>query len=106
MRPKSRRLNWLIGLVYILWGVVTASSVTTSPAKRPPLSVEDALNVRQFGQLMPIAVSHDGRWLAYTIQDSLKIRPSDLYSYTQTGVAPWSVGTQICVMNLKTGKIK
>jgi len=68
------------------------------------LSVEDALSVHQFGQLMPIALSPDGELIAYTVQDHRKVRTTGSEIYACTGVPPWAAGTDILVLNTHTGE--
>ena len=95
---------WLITVVYGAWAIVSGDS--TIAMAKTPLSVEDVLNVQEFAPLTPITFSRDGTWLAYTVQDSLRKASTDLASYARTGVAPWNVGTHICVLNLTTGESK
>jgi dipeptidyl aminopeptidase/acylaminoacyl peptidase len=65
-----------------------------------PLPVKDALKFKSFGQLMPIAVSPDGKQLAYTVQENEKMRAANLKADARTGVASWAVGTDIYVQGM------
>src|SRR5713226_7135741 len=70
------------------------------------LSVDDALNLRQFCQLTPIGVSPDGRWLAYTVADNRKAKTIDDERWPRSGVPPWVVETDIWILNLKSHEIR
>jgi len=69
------------------------------------ISVEDALRVRKFGELTPIAFSPDSKRLAFTVQDNQKTKSIDPESFALTGVPPWASGTDICVLKTETGEV-
>ncbi len=71
-----------------------------------PLPIEEALRVRSFGQLVPVGLSPDGKWLAYTVQDNQRSRSVDLETYARTGVPSWSVGTDIWISNVENGETR
>lgn len=68
-----------------------------------PLSVEDALKVRSFGQLLPISLSPDGKWLAYTVRENERGKGADLELSARTGVYGWNTGTDIWISSTETG---
>lgn len=104
MALRLRRPVLLLGLACICLRATLASRVVAHGGKALPVTV--ALRVHQLGSLMPIVLSPDGKWLAYTLQDNSRIRSSDWESYVRTGVPPWAVGTDIALVNTETGESK
>jgi dipeptidyl aminopeptidase/acylaminoacyl peptidase len=82
-----------------------AISGRAEPRQDSSLTVEDALKVRSFGQLMDIEFSPDGIWIAVGIQDSLRARSVGEEDYALTGVPEWALGTDICIVNTETGDL-
>lgn len=101
----NRPACWLILYVALLflYAHILAAATSSTPSRTGPLSIEDVLKIRSFASLMPIAVSRDGRWLAYAVQESQRLSSVDVEMFARTGVAPWSVGTHICVTDVATG---
>jgi hypothetical protein len=61
----SRCTTWL------LISVLAPLGLPISRADHPkPLAIDDALAQLQFGLRIPIDISADGRWVAYTLEDS------------------------------------
>jgi dipeptidyl aminopeptidase/acylaminoacyl peptidase len=85
-------------------GAAIPAATDTQEAK--PLAVEDALRIKQFGPLMPIALSPNGTRLAYTVQDNGRARAFDMGTYQRTGVPAWAAGTDIWVQNIESGAIR
>jgi dipeptidyl aminopeptidase/acylaminoacyl peptidase len=83
-----------------------AIPVATETQEAKPLAVEDALRIKEFGPLMPIALSPDGTQLACTVQDNGRARALDWKAYDRTGVPPWAAGTDIWVQNIESGAIR
>ncbi len=82
-------------------------SLSAAPAQAgAPLSVDDALAARQFAQLMPIALSPDGKWLAYTVQNHRRMTAPGVTMYMRAGVPPWGSGTDIYLVSVATGLTK
>jgi len=81
---------------------------STSAAGQSPdaLSVEDALKVRSFGQLLPVSLSLDGKWLAYTVRENERGRGADIEMSARTGVHGWNTGTDIWISNTETGEAR
>ena len=83
-----------------------ARSAAAAAQDSEPLPIEDALLARQFGQLVPIALSPDGTRVAYTVQDNKRIRPAEIKDYLRTGLWPPVVGTDILVLDRRTGQTR
>src|SRR5271156_4394284 len=71
-----------------------------------PLSVEDALRTKEFAQLMPVSLSPDGEWLAFTVKDNRRSRTVDIQSWMLSGVRSIFTGTDISILNVNTGVTK
>jgi dipeptidyl aminopeptidase/acylaminoacyl peptidase len=74
-----------------------------------PLSVEDALGTLSFAGRMPIALSPDGEWVAYTVEDDRKREGTsdERYRfYTRTGAFLEAVGCDVWLANTKTGEAR
>jgi len=72
-----------------------------------PLKIEDALGTLSLANRMPIAMSPDGEWVAYTVQDDRKREStqSERYMfYTRTGAFTEAVGCDVWIANTKTGE--
>jgi dipeptidyl aminopeptidase/acylaminoacyl peptidase len=99
----------LKSLLLILAASLTCGAaipVATETQEAKPLAVEDALQIKEFGPLMPIALSPDGTQLAYTVKDNGRARAIDSRTYDRTGVPPWAAGTDISVQNIESGAIR
>ena len=103
MRASQYRLL-LILLSSLMCCAIIPGAITAQEAKA--LAVEDALKTKEFGPLMPIALSPDGRQLAYTVQDNGRPRPFDLGLYDRTGVPPWALGTDIWIQDMESGTVR
>ncbi|HXE60442.1 MAG TPA: hypothetical protein VN607_07030, partial [Gemmatimonadaceae bacterium] len=70
-----------------------------------PLSIADALATRTFGIYAPIAVSADGRWVAYTIVDPRKRRShsENAPGFLSTGAPTYAEGAELWIADTKTG---
>jgi dipeptidyl aminopeptidase/acylaminoacyl peptidase len=99
------RLIWIGVSVWPL--LLAPQSLCATPTQSAPLRIEDAL-----GQLAlngPIALSHDGLWIAYTVQDNRKrevIKDQRYALYTPTGAWIGVVGCDILITNTKTRETK
>src|SRR5260370_42026437 len=76
----------LIAFVYCsLTLPIRAMAQTTAP-----LSIDDALKTRSFGETSPLAFSPDGTKLAYMVQDNERMGPTEpereIETYIRTGV--------------------
>lgn len=98
----KRRSLALVACAIGLGGIPGAAAA----GQNAPLSVEDALSVLAFGQLMPIALSPDGEQIAFTVQDNRMLRAAASNRNACAGVPPWAHATDIWVLNLPTGEAK
>jgi dipeptidyl aminopeptidase/acylaminoacyl peptidase len=96
---KIHRLSILAA--FLAWGA--AIPIATTAQERKPLAVEDALRTKEFGALLPIALSPDGSELAYTVQDNGRARTFGLGSYDRSGVPPWGIAADIWIENIVSG---
>ncbi len=103
MRTCQLRLL-LILLSSLMCSAATPDAITAQEAK--PLAVEDALQTKEFSPLMSIAISPDGRLLAYTVQDNGRARPFDLGIYDRTGVPPGALGADIWIQDIESGTVR
>jgi dipeptidyl aminopeptidase/acylaminoacyl peptidase len=103
MRTYQHRLP-LILLSSLMCVIAIPDAITAQETKA--LAVEDALRTKEFGPLMPIALSPDGKQLAYTVQDNGRARPFDSETYDRTGVPPWALGTDIWIQDMESGTVR
>ena len=72
-----------------------------------PLQIQEALGVLAFAGRMPIGLSPDGEWVAYTVEDDRKRESTNderyMY-YTRTGAFSEAVGCDVWIANTKTGE--
>jgi dipeptidyl aminopeptidase/acylaminoacyl peptidase len=101
---NKSRLITLVLLVCVSWGI-TAPPRAGAQA-REPLSVEDALRTVEFGELMPVGLSPDGKWLAYTVKSNQRTRTIDRETWARYGVRDVFTGMDIWVLNVGTGVSK
>lgn len=90
-------------LVSLCFGVASEQRVKAQVTA--PLPVGEALRIRQFASLVPVSLSPDGKWLAYTVQQNSATRWVSLETYERTGIPPWSVGTHLELVNVETGQV-
>jgi len=99
MSTPYRFSRWL-GVCLTLLGVVAG-------AHAEPLKIEDALGTLSFAGRMPIALSPDGEWVAYTVQDDRRqdsTQDERYRFYTRTGAFQEAVGCDVWIANTKTGE--
>jgi dipeptidyl aminopeptidase/acylaminoacyl peptidase len=65
-----------------------------------PLSAEELLRMRTPVETSPIALSPDGKWLAYTVRDNTPAQPTNGSSYVATGVRTGDRGAEIFIVNV------
>lgn len=82
----------------------TAHPAETSSPR--PLPVEDAVGALGFANLMPVALSPSGEWLAYTVKNNRRSSSGDLETWVRTGVRDIYTGTDIWMTNTQTGELK
>jgi dipeptidyl aminopeptidase/acylaminoacyl peptidase len=96
--------RFVFPLVLLTWYFSLLRPVIAQDAQ--PLSVKDALGTAEFAELMPIALSPDSDWLAYTIKTNQKSRSIDFETWIRSGVRGVFTGTDIWVANTKTGETR
>ena len=96
--------RFAFSLVLLTWYFAVLRPVIAQDAQ--PLSVNDALGTAEFAELMPIALSPDGEWLAYTIKTNQKSRSVDFETWIRSGVRGVFTGTDVWVANTKTGETR
>jgi len=89
--------------------VISTALVQTVFAQRKlaPLPVEDALAQKSFPLYMPIDLSSDGQWLAYTLENSLKQETrleAKQHYYSPSGVTRACSACEVWLANTKTGE--
>jgi dipeptidyl aminopeptidase/acylaminoacyl peptidase len=95
-----------------LWLAVAlclGSAWSAALADAPPLSVEDALDQRTFGIRIPIDVSPDGQWVAYTLEVPGRRRPTGelrFFFFSRTGAPVEALGCDVWLTNIRTGESK
>jgi dipeptidyl aminopeptidase/acylaminoacyl peptidase len=102
MKNKNHKLFHFLLFMGLFLGITGFTGIRAQDAM--PLPVEQALRLQQLANLMPVSLSPDGQWLAYTVQENWAIRPGDVEMYLRTGVPPWSSGTHIELVNTETGR--
>jgi Tol biopolymer transport system component len=74
--------------------------------QREPLRVEDALKVRTFTDLSSIEISPDGKCLAYTFKENIRVRTLNDEVEARTGVPTWVTGADIEILNVESGETR
>ncbi len=90
--------------VRLLVCVVIALGPNSASAQlREPIPIEDALGTHAFAEQSPIAISPDGKWVAYVVLDNQKPRREKIDQYPRTGVYPEVEGGDIWISNIESG---
>jgi dipeptidyl aminopeptidase/acylaminoacyl peptidase len=105
------RLNtmtaWTIRGSSLAWCFLLVAQVLGATPPQSPLRIEDAMGVLAFSNRTPIALSPDGEWVAYTVEDDRKRETTSderyIY-YTPTGAFTEAIGCNIWLTNTKTGQ--
>jgi dipeptidyl aminopeptidase/acylaminoacyl peptidase len=87
----------------------SAACLPATTEKAVPLAVEDALDVRRFGELSAPVFSPQGTWVAYMVQENrrMRLRDEDLpHSYAHTGVSEYEEQGDLWITNTKSGETK
>lgn len=91
--------SWLLRLS--LFGFAVSGSAALAAAV--PLSLDDALQGRSFRASSSLAVSPDGRWLAYVVESNHRFRCGDEADlYVRTGLDCRDQGTDLWMLDLRT----
>ena len=98
MRTSQKRIATIM-LVYF-----SLQTVAVSQSKNVPLSVHDALLTHDLTLYSPPRISADGKWLAYTLTDNVRMHDRDEQTWVKTGVPVYAVGADIFLSSLETGE--
>src|ERR1700693_1326635 len=99
---SSRRIKIVVAV--LSWGIAIAAA--TAAQERKPIAVDDILSTKRIAPLGPIALSPDGKRLAYTVQDNRRANAFDKKTYDRTGVAFWGSGSDIWIQSLEPGEVR
>ena len=69
-----------------------------------PLPVQIAVGAKQFTPFEPLAISSDGHFVAYEVQDGTRIVESPSNEYTKSGVPTFFQGCEVMLTDLQTGR--
>jgi dipeptidyl aminopeptidase/acylaminoacyl peptidase len=101
---KSRLAKFALFVACALWAITVPHTTMAQAAK--PLLVEDDLRTLEFGELMPVGLSPDGKWLAYTVKNNQRSRRVSLDTWARSGIRDVFTGTDIYILNVETGVSK
>jgi dipeptidyl aminopeptidase/acylaminoacyl peptidase len=93
-------------LVVFLAGCAAARGQATRSQQLAPLPFDDVLRMRSLGEVLPMEVSPDGTWLAYTVHSRTGSVPRDDYEFFRTGVPVFGLGCDLYLVNIRTREIK
>lgn len=99
-----RSLNLLAMIVSVSSTIAEQKAIRSQELN--PLPVELALRSREFAELVPLSVSPDGHWLAYTVADRRNASAMNVKSGDQTVASRLWSGTDIWILNVLTGEEK
>lgn len=100
-------VSQMFRLLLVVWLLLTIAATNPARAQGPtPLSVDDALDVRAFAELMPVTRSPHGQWLAYTVRDNRRARRGDQETWARTGVRSIFTGSDVWLSNVETGETR
>jgi dipeptidyl aminopeptidase/acylaminoacyl peptidase len=88
--------------------IAGGASAQSAPAVSP-LPVSEALGMLQFAFRVPIQLSPDGRWVAYTLVDPRRqaaLHDPTFFYFSPTGVPTEAAGADVWVTNTVTGERK
>jgi dipeptidyl aminopeptidase/acylaminoacyl peptidase len=97
---NPRRKFKIKAAALMLMGCVLSKSNVLAAQKVRALSVEDAIKTREFCPVSPVALSPDGKLLAYTVTRSRE----NTVDERRTEVPWYAQGGQIYVLNIYTGE--
>jgi dipeptidyl aminopeptidase/acylaminoacyl peptidase len=106
MEILMRKLQRAFASSFLVTSCTLIASTLAAGQSLGALSIEDALKARSFGQLLPISLTPDGKWLAYTVRESERGRGADNEMSARTGIHGWNTGTDIWISNTGTGETR
>ena len=90
-----------VAIIALVICILRATAV--SQAGSLPLSLQDALLTHDLTLYSPPRISSDGKWLAYALTDNSRMHDRDVETWVSTGVPVYAVGSDIFLLNLRTG---
>lgn len=109
MRHAASLLVLALGVVFPASARAQTSHALTSASGTRPLPVSEALGMRQFAFRVPIQLSPNGRWVAYTLVDPRRqaaLHDPTFFFFSPTGVPTEAAGAEVWVTNVATGESK
>lgn len=110
LRSGARRAPWSIAPITVLLVLLTPpGGAQPSPASLShsrPLEVEDVMAVRGFADRVPIALSPDGRLVAYTVSDPRRLAAVAVEHaryFGPTGTTAQQRGSAVLLTDVRTG---
>lgn len=103
IKHKNKAVCFVL-MACVSWAVAMPNQAMAQAAM--PLSVEDSLRTLEFAQLMPVGLSPDGKWLAYTVKSNQRSRTVDFDNWPRSGLRDVFTGTDIDLLNVSTGVTK
>ena len=103
------RSNYVGGGLLLALAFGFAAQRTTNAQERKPLQVEDAVKTHSFTETSPLALSPDGRWVAYTVRDNSRSKEkagTDEEIRVRRGVRSGELGGEIWITNTETGRTR
>ena len=98
--------SWRIQFAAAVFCSAIALAGRTPAQERKPIAIEDVLNTKLLARLVPIALSPDGKRLAYTVQDNRRAIAYVREAYHRTGLPPWGIGSDIWMQDLEPGMVR
>jgi len=95
----------VVAIIALVFCVLLFSGVSPAQKEAVPLAIEDALRVREFADWSPIALSPDGKSLAYTVRENWRANADELRN-SHGGVPLWASGTDIYIEDIEKGKTR
>ena len=93
-------------LVALLSIATIPGAATTQERERRPLQIDEALGTLGFATRMPIDLSPDGEWVAYTLEDARRHESTSderYATYSRTGAYQEASGCDVWITNVKSG---
>ena len=95
--------------ICVLAVLICLSTPASAQKKREPITTKDALALLYLPMFMPIDLSPDGEWVAFTLQDSFRNREpqqtnEQASQFARPSILRRAVGCDIWVTNIKSGR--
>ena len=101
-RNETRVIRLLIALCFPTCLLIPGIA---APQTLAPLSISDVLNGYSFGEVSPLSISPDGRWVAYMVRDKKKVAvtKSETERFVRTGIFSRNESGEIWITDAQTG---